>query len=182
MPRQSSNSPHAKARAADSGFSGSGGHGHGADTAGPSGATDAHGVEPPRMAFRPGLVEAWRPDQFYRRQELPRAWRVQPDAAQTQAAARSLGMPVQDICASTCLSLPDMGCCWCYHEAWRRLADVERPEVRSDLDLLQIIVESTTTWRQNYGEDKFGELCRYFAEGAHGKPPGNWAVVWGRLR
>jgi hypothetical protein len=182
MPRQNSSGPHAKARAADSGFGTGQDQGHGVDTAVPSGTTDGHGVEPPRMAFRPGMVEAWRLDQFYRRQDLPRDWRVQPDAVQARAAASSLGMPVQDICASTCLSLPDLGCCWCYHEAWRRFADAERPEVRSDLDLLQVIVESTTTWRQSYGEDKLRELCRYFAEGAHGKPPGNWAVVWGRLR
>ena len=135
-------------------------------------------LSPPRMAFAPGAVEAWQLDQFYRFQELPPAWQAQPDAAQARGAARSLGKSVQDIRAYTCLSLPDMACCWAYHEAWKRFVAAEGHEVPKNLALLQIMVESAPAWRQAYGDDKFRELCRYFATGAHGKPPGNWAVLW----
>ena len=149
----------------------------GQDAAAPT--ATVHGVEPPRMAFAPGVVEAWSPDQFYRSQDLPPAWRVQPGVEQARDAARSLGRPMEELLAYTVLSLPDLGFCWSYHEAGMRLTAAERQGGPTELSRVPILMENTQTWRQSYGDDKFRELLEYFADGAHGKPPGNWAVVWG---
>ena len=178
MPRRRSDGPSAKARAADSGFRDSPGQGNDAGLPTAASATFVEGVPAPRIAFAPGTVEAWQLGHFYRFHELPQAWQAQPDNAQARGAASSLGRSVQDIRAYPCLSLPDMACCWVCHEAWKRFVVAEGQEVPENSALLPIMVESAAVWRQAYGDDKFRELRRYFATGARGKPPGNWAVLW----